>query len=89
MLQEGAKKDPQETYVGFIFVSGEGINKDGEQHLVLNQFDDFYDTGFYKLYPIEYDIRYMANNCKNAYLVCIFATSRYAYDAKYMQGHLS
>ena len=30
MLREGQSKDPRENYIGFFFISGEGINKNGK-----------------------------------------------------------
>ena len=54
---------------------------------MLNELND--DTGFYKLFPIESRIPFIAETSRNAYLVCIFATSRYTYDAQKHGGLLS
>ena len=54
---------------------------------MLNEFDAM--TGFYKLHNIEAEITALAESNTNAYLVCIFATNRTAYDTKRHAGLLS
>ena len=79
MLNAGMYQDPKETYVGFFFVSGHGINQSGSHELLLNRW--YSKTDFYKPVPIENYIISLANGYSNAYLVCIFATNRITYDA--------
>ena len=69
-------KNPDRTYIGFVFASGRGVEKESEQVLLLNELKD----GFYKLAQIEYNIKFIAKKRKNAYLVGIFSTGKRVFD---------
>ena len=60
--------------MGFVFVSGRGLEKDARQVLLLNQFDP--KTNFYKIADIEYNLSFIAKKCKNVYLVGVFSLGR-------------
>ena len=49
------KADPSRKYVGFVFVAGHGILREGEQHLMLN-FTNKHNPKFL-LYQIEKIVR--------------------------------
>ena len=40
--------------MGFVFVSGRGLEKDARQVLLLNEFDP--KTNFYKIADLEYNL---------------------------------
>ena len=64
--------------MGFIFVSGRGIDKDSRQNLLLNEFDK--EKKFYKIADIEYLLGFMAKKAKNLYLIGIFSLGRRVFD---------
>ena len=70
------KKNPGRTYIGFVFVSGIGVEKESEQVLLLNEFKE----GYYQLAHIEHNIKFIAKKMKNAYFVGIFSTSKRVFD---------
>ena len=74
--------NPSRTYIGFVFVSGRGVEKESEQVLLLNEFKE----GFYKLAQIEYNIKFIAKKMKNVYLVGIFSTGKRVFDHHFHTG---
>ena len=61
----------------FYAFAGHGMQIDGEQVLLVNQFS--VRNGFYEWWAAESDIRRMAKKFSNTYLVGIFACCREIY----------
>ena len=78
MLWESKRKEDVKTHIGFFFISGKGVTKNGEYMMLLNEIDD--SEGFYRLAKIEYDITSIARNFFNVYIVCILASNRTTFD---------
>ena len=78
------KYNPDKTYIGFIFVSGHGMVKNGTTQLLLNQRNN--NTGYYTLASVEAHITQLTNYNKSAYIVGIFATERITFDKDHHSG---
>ena len=72
------------NYLVIFLFAGHGLLKDGQQVLVVNEFDQ--KTSFYKFFMAENTLRNLAEVCPNAYLVGIFACCRQIYDKDQMEG---
>ena len=57
-----------------MLYAGHGMIKEGSQCIILNHFDEKQE--FYRLRPVEKDIRLISGTYKNSYLVGIFACCR-------------
>ena len=64
------KDNPDKSYIGFIFASGNGLILDGYTCLLLNESYN----GYYRLAEVEWNLTEMSRQNKNVYLVGIFAT---------------
>ena len=77
-IKKNAQNNPATKYMGFIFVSGRGIDKDSRQSLLLNEFDP--EKKFYRTEDIEYVMSWITKKSKNLYLVGIFGLGRRVFD---------
>ena len=68
------KDNPLETIFILCLFAGHGMIQDGRQILLVNEFDQ--GKSFYKTIGAEENIRNLAQNFSNAYLVVIFACCR-------------
>ena len=57
-----------------LFFAGHGMQKDGLQVIVVNEFDK--QNCFYKLYQAEMWIRKLSDEFNNCYFVSLFACCR-------------
>ena len=73
-IKKRIKKTPDNTFVLVFALAGHGMQMDGRQIVLINQYDK--KTRFYKLWSIEADIRGMAKNNTNAYVIGLFACCR-------------
>ena len=71
------KKSPQKKHFGLIVVSGHGMIDGKSNCILLNEFDEL--KTFYKLYPIETQVRRWASKHKSAYFVLLFGADRDIY----------
>ena len=78
--------NPPENYLLFFLFACHGILKDGQQNIVINEYDP--EKEFYKLYGAEYKVRYWAENFPNSYIISIFACCRQLWDDIKMSGHI-
>ena len=84
-LVEGNNANPKEKYLVILLFAGHGILKDGQQTLVLNEFDS--GSGFYKLFKAEDTIRKLSYATSlNSYFICIFACCRELFNPNTMKG---
>ena len=68
------KEEPEKKFAVVILVAGHGIQLSGQQSVVINAFDK--KTRFYRLWPVENDIRNWTEKYSNAYVVSFFACCR-------------
>ena len=68
------KSNPDIQHFGLLLFAGHGMIRDGVQCFVLNEFHKA--VGYYKLDAVETNIRGISNQCKNGYIVGIFACCR-------------
>ena len=68
------KDSPDVKHFCLLLFAGHGMINNGVQCFVLNQFNKH--DQWYKLLAVEIDIRSLSKNCKNSYLVSIFACCR-------------
>ena len=73
-----------ENFLIIFLFAGHGLLKDGQQVLVLNEYDQ--KTSFYKLYMAEKKLRTLARVFTNSYLIGIFACCRQLYNQNDMKG---
>ena len=66
----------------FYAFAGHGIQRDGEQLLVINEFFN----GFYRFWNTENDIRVMAKKYPNTYSLAIYACCREIYSTSKHTG---
>ena len=66
------------NFTVILLASGHGVMKDGQQELVLNEFDK--RSEFYKLCPIERLLRNEPFKRSNVYTIGVFACCRQNYD---------
>ena len=78
--------DPTKTFIGFVFVSGRGLDKNSRQCLLLNEFDE--KKKFYKDEDIEYLMAFAAKKSKNVYFVGVFSLGRRVFDPMKHSGFL-
>ena len=70
----------------FYCFAGHGIQSDGQQYLIVNEFVK--RNGFYRMWNTEYDIRVMAKKFPNTYHVAAYACCREIYSTKKHTGHI-
>ena len=77
-LSKMFKSSPKKKFLGLFLHAGHGMMRDGVQCFVLNQFQKKLPNGqgYYYLQSVEIDIRNLSKQCKNAYIVAIFACCR-------------
>ena len=71
------KSSPKKKHLGVFFIAGHGMIHEGSQRILLNEFDKF--KKFYKLFPIEINVRNMTKYYKNSYLIVTMACCREIY----------
>ena len=76
-LREGKAQKPSRNYFIVLLFAGLGVQKEGGQALVYNDFDK---DGAIKLFKAEAKVRSWGSIYPNAYLLCIFACDRTIYD---------
>ena len=74
------QKDPDTNYLILYVIAGHGMNQNGQQVIVVNEFDK--PKGFYKLFAIEANIRIIAYYNQNSCQYAFFACCREVYDGK-------
>ena len=77
-LKAGKKASKKVNYLVIVFIAGHGVLKDGGQIILLNEFDRL--NGYYKTYKIEVQLRWLAKNFPNSYIVGIFACCRQVFN---------
>ena len=70
---------PNTPQLNIFFFACHGIDKNANQHIVLNEFNK--STGFYTLQNSEINIRVLSENMKNGYFISIFACCREFFKA--------
>ena len=73
-LKKLAEANPDRKMLIFYGFAGHGMQLDGEQVVIINQFNK--RTGFYEWWAAEADIRLMAKKYSNTFSVGIFACCR-------------
>ena len=73
-LKAGYNAPKRVNYLVIVFIAGHGVLKDGGQIILLNEFDKF--KGYYKDHKTENQLRWLAKNFPNSYIVGIFACCR-------------
>ena len=68
------KEEPEKKFAVVILVAGHGIQFNGQQSVVINAFDK--NSRFYRLWPVENDIRNWTEKYSNSYIVSFFACCR-------------
>ena len=84
MLKKRALAHPDRRMALFYAFAGHGIQRLGNQHLIINQFNK--KEGFYKMWNTEYDIRVMAEKYPNTYSCAVYACCREIYSNKHHTG---
>ena len=70
--KEGQKEG--KNYVVVFVFAGHGIQMDGTQYLLCNEYDP--KLKFYKMYPAEKMLRHVAEKNDNVYFITFFACCR-------------
>ena len=78
------KKKPDTPQLNIFFFACHGIDKNANQHIVLNDFDK--NAKFYALHPSEVMIRCLSEQRKNGYFISIFACCREFFKADFHTG---
>ena len=73
-LKKLAEANPDRKMLIFYGFAGHGMQLDGEQVVIINQFNK--RTGFYEWWAAEADIRLMAKKYSNTFSIGIFACCR-------------
>ena len=73
-LREGKHKVPMERYLVMFLFAGHGLQRDGLQVMLYNEFDP--KTRFHKQLRAELKLRTWAEIYPNSYIVCMFASCR-------------
>ena len=77
---------PEKKHFCFTVASAYGMIKNGEQVILLNQFDK---SGFYASYALEENIKNLTSNFNNVYIVLLSLMNRTLYDRKIHSGCIS
>ena len=75
---------PMKRYLIIFLFAGHGLQKDGMQEMLYNEFDT--RNCFYKLFRAEVKLRSFAEIFQNAYVIGIFACCRQTFDHTWMIG---
>ena len=75
------ENDKETGYLVVYILAGHGIQRDGNQTLLTNEFDK--QQKFYKCYPVEKLMRIRAKNYANSFHLGIFACCREAEKKEY------
>ena len=86
-IKKELSSNPTVKYMGFIFVSARGLDKDGRFVIVQNAYDK--KTKFYSTFDLEYLLGFLAKKCKNVYFVAVLSCGRRVYAPKIHTGFLS
>ena len=78
------KEEPEKKFAVVILVAGHGIQFNGQQSVVINAFDK--NSRFYRLWPVENDIRNWTEDYSNAYIVSFFACCRELHNVNRHSG---
>ena len=78
------KFKPNTPQLNIFFFACHGIDKNANQHIVLNDFDK--KAKFYALHPSEVIIRCLSEQKKNGYFISIFACCRELFKLELHQG---
>ena len=73
-LAKRIKARPDETFLIVYALAGHGMQCNGRQVLLVNDFDK--KIAFYKMWGVENDIRTSARNNRNSYTIALFACCR-------------
>ena len=68
------RRKPEEDFLIVGCFAGHGMQKEGNQVLLFNEYDE--KNKFYKLCTIEADIRILSKFYRNSYSIIIFAACR-------------
>ena len=77
-IKNRLKNDPDSKYLIFIVAAGHGMNAQGQQVLLVNEFQP--QNNFYKWLAIEQYIRAFAKIFPNSYTMAFFACCREIYS---------
>ena len=77
-------KNPGQNFLIFYIFACHGIQKEGSQSIVINEFDP--EAEFYRLWPAEADIRQWSEKFHNTYHVGLFACCREIHDPAKHRG---
>ena len=78
------QSNPDKTFLLLYAFAGHGIQRAGKQFIVINTFDP--QTGFYKMWGIEYEIRRSAQLNRNSYQIGLFACCREVFTSEKHSG---
>ena len=84
LLKHRASEYPDRKMAFFYAFAGHGIQCDGQQFVVVNQFV----KGFYYLWNTEARIRKMAKDFPNTYSLAVYACCREIYSLKNHSGFI-
>ena len=79
ILRNRLTKEVDSLHLCMQFFAGHGMQRDGLQVIVVNEFDPY--GKFYKLYRAEQRIRYSSETFNNCYFIGIFACCREIFKA--------
>ena len=77
-LVAGRKKSPQEDYLVIHTFAGHGVQDQGTQWLLHNEYSK--ERQFYKMFGAENKLRMLAQEFQNSYQIGIFACCRQRHD---------
>ena len=83
-LSNRIKTHPNETFLIIYALAGHGMQVNGRQVLLVNDFDK--NTAFYRMWGVENDIRTSAKNNHNSYQIALFACCREIHSTQKHSG---
>ena len=84
-IKKRLKANPDKKHLILYVAAGHGMNVNGQQVLLVNQFAE--SEKFYKFFPVEQEIRTIAKNfMKNSFQLGIFACCREIYRESKHKG---
>ena len=83
-LKVRLKANPKKNFLVIYVLAGHGMIAGGKQIMLLNEYSK--NTGFYKLFGIEANIRDIAREFSNTYQVALFACGREVKTSKHGGG---
>ena len=84
-IKKKMMNNPVKKYLVIYVIAGYGCIEDGQQTIALNEYNCI--TGFYKLFPMEAQIRQLASDYPNSYHISIFACCRDILTKKHGGGY--